>query len=183
VDAPAEGPLDWVETCELVPRRLKDRRAPGVRLVFLGLGFAAAGVLFLVRGLPWPFGVLTELFGGAGAVVGVMKVVRPGVLVIDAEGFSYQQALGRRWKQSWSDCEGIGVSAVGRTQMVTWRSGRLRETNPRSSRMARSLSGGEGGMPPAAGGMDARHMAALLTRYQERYGAAFPQDRAIENPE
>jgi hypothetical protein len=174
VSAAVEGSEEWAGTCELVPRRLRDRRGSGVRLVVIGLAFVAAGAVFLVRGMPWPLGVLTVVFGGAGAVVGLLKVISPGVLVLDGEGFGYQQAIGRTMRESWSDCEDFGVSAVGRTQLVVWRSRRLREAHPRSTGVARAVSGGaEGGLPPGAGGMDAVRLAVLLQRYRESYASSF----------
>lgn len=75
------------------------------------------------------------------------------------------------------------MSAVGRTEMVAWRSRRLREVHPCSAGVARAVSGAEGGLPPAAGGMDARRLVVLLSRYQERFGAGSAQDRAVETQE
>jgi hypothetical protein len=132
---------DWVTTCALTSRTLRDRRASGVRVAAIGLAFSGLGLWMLLATHTLAFPTLIIVFGLLGMLVGVARSGSPATLVLDEHGFEYHQPIGRSMRQSWSECEDFGVIAVGRTQMVAWRSGSLRNEHPRSSRIARTLTG------------------------------------------
>ena len=99
------------------------------------------------------------VFFGLGDIVFVIQVIRPSLLVLDADGFQ-SRVLFRRsgYKRKWVDCSVFTPTSMGATKLVTYS----------------TATGGNEAVQTGYGGLSADQLADLMNRYRDEKRTSRP---------
>jgi hypothetical protein len=191
-------PVDEPVRCSVEGRRLVDsRKRVVVSFAWIaGMSFVVWLIMALV--LPRWFLVLNVVLGVCSLGMAAAPLVRPSVLTLTCDGLVYRSWTGREFAHAWSDCSAfeqvelglkrlnrsrwggplgarlaarlVGQEGVGMT-VAGWSSARLREAQPRRTRMSTAVSGVDAALPPGTAGLATDELVAVLNRYRDHHKA------------
>lgn len=144
------------------PRQLQMSRARMVPYPLMGLAFAALGwALHSEPGRAGVAGWVGLALGVAATPLALVQIVRPPVLLLDAEGFTERRVLGAtrvRWDQVEEFIDGRLMHRVGPVNVpgprVVW------YLTPEDA---------VGVLKRGFGGLDVQHLAAMLNEYRQAF--------------
>ena len=134
------------------------------RFLILAIVFVAAGTVMLPQN-QWLAWTVIGFFG-LGVVVFAIQIVRPSVLLLDADGFEPHLLFHRREsRRRWEDCSTFTASDDGPAKLVVYSTTRkdlaaLRVVNS-------ALAGGDEAVQAGFGGLNATQLAELMNRYRD----------------
>jgi hypothetical protein len=135
-----------------------------IRFLVLGVVFVAAGIVMLHQN-PWLAWTVIGFFG-LGVVVFAIQIVRPSVLLLDADGFEPHVLFHRREsRRLWEDCSTFTASDDGPAKLVVYST---RRRDLAALRVVNSaLAGGDEAVQAGFGGLNASQLAELMNRYRD----------------
>jgi hypothetical protein len=135
-----------------------------IRFLVLALVFVAGGVLMLPQN-PWLAWIAIGFFG-LGVVVFAIEIVRPSVLLLDADGFEPNVLLRRPGsRRQWDECSEFTTSGTGPANLVIYSTTRKDLTALRVT--TTTLAGGDEAVQAGFGGLNATQLAQLMNRYRD----------------
>jgi hypothetical protein len=150
------------------PRIIAGSRVKPAAFLALCLAFVAIGLLMLRDPSEAAYkGWACTLVFGFGALVFAVRVVRPGAIRLDAEGFTYDDLFGRPHRTVWGDVEIFFLLRLprgGRMIAYNFRLGRA----PASRLMGVSRALGADAGIPGMWSLSKARMVDLLNDYRNR---------------
>jgi hypothetical protein len=158
---------------------IEGSKSRAVGLLFIGIGFVAAGAFIALKGDPW--GWVCSAFFGLSIPVAILQLVKGSRLQLDDEGFEVD--LGTKpWRLSWSDVESFYVGRIYGNKMIGINFSPSYKAMQAGRKIASAVSGMEGAISSQFK-LPAEKVCELLNQWKLRHDASQgADDKHLKSP-